>query len=94
MGRGNVSELTRVARMVKATVRQWLALPNNTLVGFFHALVGEARLGIPLVLWLASLHRRNRPRGLIHGNITNPYLAKEIAQYDKRLTERVVRING
>ena len=31
--------------MVRATVRQWLTLPNDTSVGYFHTSVDEGSLG-------------------------------------------------
>ena len=91
LGRITISELQRVDKMVRATVRQWLALPNDTPVGYFHAPVGEGGLGIPSVRWLAPLHRRNRLLGLVRGrdetNITDPYLAKEVLQCNRRLID-------
>lgn len=41
-----VSELIKVDRMVSVTVRQWLALPNETLTGYFHANVEDWGLRI------------------------------------------------
>ena len=91
LGRITISELQRVNKMVRATVRQWLALPNDTPVGYFHAPVGEGGLGIPFVRWLAPLHRRNRLLGLVRGrdetNTTDPYLAKEVLHCNRWLTD-------
>ena len=91
LGRITISEIQRVDKMVRAMVRQWLALLKYTPVGYFHASVGEGGLGIPSVRWLAPLHRRNRLLGLVLGrdetNITDPYLTKEVLQFNKRLTD-------
>ena len=36
MAVGNINELQRVDKMVRATVRQWLALTNDSAVRYFH----------------------------------------------------------
>ena len=59
LGRTTISELQRVDKMVTASVRQWLALPHDTPVGYFHASVDEGGLGIPSVRCLAPHHRHN-----------------------------------
>ena len=67
--------------VVRAFVRQWMALPNDISIGYFHASISEGGLGIPSRRWIAPLHRKDRLRGLVPGrrmeNITDPYLAKE-----------------
>ena len=77
--------------MVRAFMRQWMALPNDIAIGYFHAPVSKGGLGIPSLRWLAPLHRKDRLLGLVPGrrmeNITDPYLAKEIGQCRQRLTE-------
>ena len=77
--------------MVHAFVRQWMALPNDVSIGYFHAPVAEGGLGIPSLRWLAPLHRKDRLLGLVPGrrieNITDPSLAKEIGQCRQRLAE-------
>ena len=84
LGRITISELQRVDKMVRATVRQWLALPNDTLVGYFHAPMSEGGLGIPSVRWLAPLHRRNCLLGLV------PRHDKTNIQCNKRLTDGTI----
>lgn len=46
--RTTVSELTRVSRMVRASIRQWFILSNKTSTEYFHAPIGGG-LGIPTV---------------------------------------------
>ena len=69
--------------MVRAFVRQWMALPNDISKGYFHAPVSEGGLGIPPMM-AAPLHRKDRLLRLVPGrrieNIMDPYLAKEIGQ--------------
>ena len=50
--------------MVRAFVRQWMALPNDISIGYFHARVSEGGLGIPSLRWLAPLQRKDRLLGL------------------------------
>ena len=76
--------------MVRAFVRQWMALPNDISIGYFHAPVSEGGLEIPSLRWLAPLHRKDCLLGLVPGRrmekIAGPYLAKEIGQFRQRLT--------
>ena len=87
----NISDIRKADQMVRAFVRQWMALPNDISIGYFHAPVSERGLGISSLRWLAPLHRKDRLLGLVPGrkieNITDPYLAKEIGQCRQRLTE-------
>ena len=88
LGRINISNIRKADKMVRAFARQWMVLPNDISIGYFHAPVSEGGLGIPSLRWLA---RKDRLLGLVPGrrmeNITDPYLAKEIGQYRQRLTE-------
>ena len=81
LGRINISDIRKADKMVRAFVRQRMALPNDSSIGYFHAPVSEGGLGIPSLRWLAPLHRKDRLLGLVAGrrieNITDPYLAKE-----------------
>ena len=76
LGRINISDIRKAEKMVRAFVRQWMALPNDISIGYFHAAVSEGGLGIPFLRWLARLHRKDRPLGLVPDrrmeNITNP----------------------
>ena len=91
LGRINISDIRKADKMVRAFVRQWMALSNDISIGYFHAPVSEGGLGIPSLRWLAPLHRKDRLLGIVPGrrmeNITDPYLAKEIGQCRQRLTE-------
>ena len=93
LGRINISDIRKADKMVPADkiVRQWMALPNDISIGYFHALVAEGGLGIPSLRRLAPHHHKVRLLGLVPGrrieNITDPYLAKEIDQCRQRLTE-------
>ena len=77
--------------MVRAFVRQWMALPNDISIGYFYAPVSEGGLGIPSLRWLAPLHHKYRLLGLVSRrrmeNITDSYLAKAIGHCRQRLTE-------
>ena len=91
LGRINISNIRKAEKMVRAFVRQWMALPNDISIGYFHAPVAEGGLGIPTLRWLAPLHRKDRLLGLVPGrrieNITDLYLAKEISHCRQRLTK-------
>ena len=91
LGRINISDIRKADKMVHAFVRQWMALPNDISIGYFHAPVSEGGLGIPSLRCLAPLHRKDRLLGLVPGrrmeSIADPYLAKEIGQCRQRLTE-------
>ena len=91
LGRINISDIRKADKIVRAFVRQWMALPNDISIGYFHTPVSEGGLGIPSLRWLAPLHRKDRLLGLVPGrrmeNIADPYLAKEIGQCRQRLTE-------
>ena len=91
LGRINIRDIRKADKMVRAFVRQWMALPNNISIGYFHAPVSEGGRGIPSLRWLAPFHCKDRLLGLVHGrrmeNIADPYLAKEIGQCRQRLTE-------
>ena len=82
LGRINISNIRKADKMVRAFVRQWMALPNDISIGYFHAPVSEGGLRIPSLRWLAPLHRKDRLLGLVPGRrmekIMDPYLAKEI----------------
>ena len=87
----NISDIRKADKMVGAFLRQWITLPNDISIGYFHAPVSEGGLGIRFLRWLVPLHRKDRLLGLVPGhrmeNITDPYLAKEIGQCRQRLTE-------
>ena len=89
LGRINISDIRKADKMVRAFVRQWIALSNDISIGYFHAPVSEGGQGIPS--WLVPLHRKDRLLGLVPDrrveNITDPYLAKEIGQCRQRLME-------
>ena len=91
LGRINISDIRKADKMVRAFVRQWIVLPNDISIGYFHAPVSEGGLGISSLRWLAPLHRKDHPLGLVPGrrmeNITDLYLAKEIGQCRQWLTE-------
>ena len=90
LGRINMSDIRKADEILRAFVRQWMALPNDISIGYFHAPVSGG-LGIPSLRWLAPLHRKDRFLGLVPGhrmeNITDPYMAKKIGQCRQRLTE-------
>ena len=48
LGRDTISLLNVIDKTVRVFVRQWLALSNDTPTAYFHALVTEEGLGIPL----------------------------------------------
>ena len=89
LGRINISDICKADKMVRAFLRQWMALPNDISIGYFPAPVSGG-LEIPSLRWLAPLQRKVL-LGLVPGrrmeNITDPYLAKEIGQCRQRLTE-------
>ena len=91
LGRINISDIRQADKIVRAFVRQWISLPNDISIGYFHAPVSEGWLGILSLRWLAPLHRMDRLLRLVPGrrmeNITDPYLAKEIGQCRQRLME-------
>ena len=86
-----MSDIRKADKMVRAFVRQWMTLPSDISIGYFHAPVSEGGLGIPSLRSLASPHHKNHLLRLVPGrrmeNITDLYLAKEIGQCRQRLTE-------
>ena len=46
LGRINISDIRKADKMVRAFVRQWMALPNDISIGYFHSPVSERGLGI------------------------------------------------
>ena len=60
LGRINISDIRKADKMVRAFMRQWMALPNAISIGYFHAPVSEGGLGIPSLRWIAPLHRKDR----------------------------------
>lgn len=98
LGKTTISELNRVDKAVRAHVRQWLRLPNDVPMGYFHAPVGEGGLGISSVRWLAPLHRRNRLLGMLQNGDTNncddTFLLQELARANKRLTDGGERLTS
>ena len=57
LGRINISDICKADKMVRAFMRQWMALPNDISIGYFHAPVAEGGLGIPSPRWPAPLHQ-------------------------------------
>ena len=99
LGKVNVSELVKVDKCVRAAVRRWIALPNDTPVGYFHAPVGEGGLGIPSLRWLAPLQRLGRLLGLVPSGvdplcIDNKFLQMEITRCRRRLNDHGVIIDS
>ena len=60
LGRINISDIRKADKMVRAFVRQWIVLPNDISISYFHALVSEGGLGILSLRWLAPLYRKGR----------------------------------
>ena len=46
LGRINISDIRKANKMVRALVMQWVALPNDISIGYFHASLSEGGLGI------------------------------------------------
>ena len=67
LGRINISDIRNADKMVRAFVRQWMALPNDISISYFHAPVLEGGLGIPSLRWLALFHRKDHLLGLVPG---------------------------
>ena len=91
LGRINISDIRKAVKMVRAVVRQWMALPKDISIGYFPAPVSEGGLWIFSLRWLAPLHCKDRLLGRVPDrrmeNVTDPYLAKEIGQCRQWLTE-------
>ena len=60
LGRVTISSLNEIDKTVRGFVKQWIALPNDTPIAYFHAPVTEGGLGIPSLRWMAPLQRRKR----------------------------------
>ena len=71
-------------------MRQWIALPNDTTIAYFHTPVTEGGLGIPSLRWMAALQWRKRLIAMLPhhniGEVEDSYLAREIALCTRRLT--------
>lgn len=90
LSRIRISYLNRVDVLVRGTIRQWLKLPSDTPVSFFHASVADGGLGVPSLRWLGPLLRHNRLMSVelpnLQNNVsTNYYLAREIDECLRRL---------
>ena len=88
----HIGLLRSLDRMVRQYVRKWLALPPDCINAYFHAEVKDGGLGIPSLRWVAPLQRRRRFEALqkssyICGPTADSYLAKEIQETTKRITE-------
>uniref|UniRef100_A0ABD2XQH8 Reverse transcriptase domain-containing protein n=3 Tax=Trichogramma kaykai TaxID=54128 RepID=A0ABD2XQH8_9HYME len=105
LGQNTISDLNHTDRMIRASVRQWLRLPNDTPTGYFHTPAAAGGLGIPSFRWLAPLLRRNRvrawlptptpdPNNNMIADITQQYIAAELATCEKRLCDGGTQLNN
>lgn len=51
LGRTRMANLKEMDTKVRTAIREWLRLPHDTPVAFFHAEVAEGGLGIPSIRW-------------------------------------------
>ena len=59
-GRVTKARLVTMDRAIRAEVRQWLHLPRDTALGYFHAPVTGGGLGIPSLSTLVPIYRSER----------------------------------
>lgn len=90
LGSTTIGLLNKVDRVVRITVRRWLALPHDVPSAYIHAAVRDGGLGIPSLRWQAPLLRRGRllavRRDLDHDSL-NGFVEEEIALCTRRLTD-------
>lgn len=60
LSRTRIGALKAFDIRVRAAVRDWLRLPKDTPVGYFHAPVAHGGLGIPSARWIGPSLRRSR----------------------------------
>lgn len=60
LGRVQLGCLKKADRIVRQCVRQWLCLPHDVPMAFFHADVADGGLGIPSLRYVAPLYRIGR----------------------------------
>ena len=84
LGKVMVDDLLRVDKNIRAAIRRWLALPNDTPTT--SAPVKNGGLGVPSFRWLSPLHRYLRLSD--DTGIRDPFLSKEIAVCEKRLNDQ------
>jgi hypothetical protein len=59
-GRVTKAKLVTMDRAIRAEVRQWLHLPKDTALGYFHAPISEGGLGISSLSTLIPIYRKER----------------------------------
>ncbi|KAL7289481.1 hypothetical protein TKK_0016669 [Trichogramma kaykai] len=92
--------------MIRASVSQWLCLPNDTPTAYFHTPAAASGLGIPSFRWIAPLLRRNRIRSWLLtpnpdannnnmiADVTQQCIAAELATWEKRLRYEGTQLNN
>nr|AFM44926.1 R2 protein [Eyprepocnemis plorans] len=90
LGRTRLGALKSLDVCVRAAVRAWLRLPDDTPIGYFHAPVIYGGLGIPATRWLGPLLRRRRLAsmeglGVIVDEPSQDILKREICRLDNYL---------
>ncbi|KMQ88342.1 reverse transcriptase [Lasius niger] len=90
LGAVTIGTLNKTDKIIRSTVRQWLALPHDVPNAYFHATVKDGGLGIPSLRWLAPLQRRGRilaARNTHYQQGFDDFASEELARCTKRLTD-------
>ncbi|KAL6418735.1 hypothetical protein ACFW04_011829 [Cataglyphis niger] len=97
LGSVTIGTLNKVDKMVRATVRKWLALLYDVPSAYFHATIRDGGLGVPSLRWSAPLQRRGRilaARNTHYQRGFDDYANEELARCAKRLTDHGKILNS
>ncbi|KAK2575343.1 hypothetical protein KPH14_012766 [Odynerus spinipes] len=88
LGSVMIGSLRKTDRTVRNSVRNWVNLPHDTPVAYFHAAMRDGGLGIPAMRWCIPLWRLRRLRSLassvldVSGEL---YYRQEVERCQRRL---------
>jgi len=90
LGAVTIGALNKTDKIIRSTVRGWLALPHDAPNAYIHATVRDGGLGILSLRWTAPLQRRGRllaARNTHYQQGFGDYANEELARCTKRLTD-------
>lgn len=101
LGPVSAKALLKLDCQVRSYVRKWLALPQDTPLGFYYAPTPEGGLGIPCVRTLIPALRVKRLKSLENSDsllcrtvATSAHVKGSLAQAERLCTFRGCRLNG
>lgn len=100
LGRTTLSLLKKTDKLVRATVRRWVALPHDVPNAYIHASGVDGGLGIPSVRWEVPIRRWGRLQAIVQRSDVEEnttmltFLRREISNTETRLDDPVLRIRS